>query len=793
MRNKTASSAARRRLLVVGAALSTLLGSGFATDAAAHGAIGPQRHIVMRVDFADSGTTTPRYTRQQVENLLVNVTDLFTKISNGNVQAQFVVTDVFRLPGNAADYNGAGQINKTINDALAAAPPAVTALWGNDVHAVIVLLSRKWDAGGSFYTTRNVGQGGAGLFVGNAVIGENPGDSDLAVWGRWAHEVGHNMQVGGGPAHPSAYQSNFDLMDANYPGRIGPVSLQDYVQHPHWLAPAKYQTFTPALGGGTAAIWAVEHDQNLQPNTQAVKVEIANKQYYMVSVRRRVRGDELNANFQTAPAGQRGIPDEGVMIERVDEVTNSNHWVTVVGRNRTYPCTNTPSGCNRDQLWKEGDRFTSSEVTIEVTRKVDDDNYLVRVIYNDVGQQPDVMINPWLSPPGNTWETTDIWVDSPVNGFGTFRYGMHDDGTGQMVPVGNGDDPAINQTNRVYARIRNVGRAPASNVVATIEVTDPLGMGIMPTTQWALVGTVDSTAFPGLASIPAGGFVDVYADWKPTPMLTPAQTKAGVFYFHSCLRVRLAAVAGETVLANQDGDREQENIAYFEVAPTGTKKPHKSKMSVHNTDPRSPLHVILGHRLEIPQNGAADWRVEVNGGVNELTLQPGELREIPIEVVPGPLANVAGQAYTVDVFSLVHAVLVNDQNKKDYHNEFRKMGGARLQGMVVNPTHLDCTATVDGEGRVSVAGRMRSEGDERLERQPIMAIGATAAGAFVESTRALLPTDADGRFSGVLKTRPRDAIRLVECQYAGTTTRSSARQVARPKRRDSNREHPRVP
>ena len=34
-----------------------------------------------------------------------------------------------------------------------------------------------------------------------------------------------------------------------------------------------------------------------------------------------------------------------------------------------------------------------------------------------------MMIYPWTSPPGDTWETTDIWVDSPVNGYGTYRYG----------------------------------------------------------------------------------------------------------------------------------------------------------------------------------------------------------------------------------------------------------------------------------------------------------------------------------------------------------------------------------
>src|SRR5439155_1812735 len=131
--------------------------------------------------------------RQQVEQLLDNVSTLFTENSNGTVNVEFVVTDVFRLPKNKADY-GNSSMETTLTDALASAPAAVTALWANDVHAIVVILSQAWDRGGSFYATRNVGAGGSPLFVGNAVVGENPGDTDLEVWGRWAHEVGHNMQ-----------------------------------------------------------------------------------------------------------------------------------------------------------------------------------------------------------------------------------------------------------------------------------------------------------------------------------------------------------------------------------------------------------------------------------------------------------------------------------------------------------------------------------------------------------------------------------------------------------------------
>jgi hypothetical protein len=492
----------------------------------------------------------------------------------------------------------------------------------------------------------------------------------------------------------------------------------------------------------------------------------------MVSVRRRVRGDDLNDT--RAPPG---IPDEGVLIERVDEVTTPQAISKVIGRNKGPTCSTATNDCNRQELWKAGDTFRApNEVTIEITRKVDEDNYLVRVIYNDVGAQPDVMINPWLSPPGNTWETTDIWVDSPVNGFGVFRYGMWDDGSGQLVPVGNGDDPAVGLTNRVYARIRNIGNAIASNVVATFEVTDPLGVGITGPAGWVLIGKADATTFPQLASVPAGGTVDVYVDWKPTLNLTPAQVAAGIFYFHSCLRVRIDPVPGETVLANQDGDREQENISYFQVPPTGPRPPHKRSISIRNDDLARKKSFILGYRLTVPPKGANDWRVRLNNGVTEVTLAPGERREFPVEIAAGSTANQAGQHYSVDVFGLSRHELVNSRNTNDVHNEFRYTGGARIEALIVLPTRLSCDASANSKGSISVVGRVRfGAGAKELDRNlPILAVGWNSKLGFIESSRVFLAPDHAGQFQGSIRQSRDDVIERVDCMFAGTPELSSA-------------------
>jgi hypothetical protein len=74
---------------------------------------------------------------------------------------------------------------------------------------------------------------------------------------------------------------------------------------------------------------------------------------------------------------------------------------------------------------------------------------------------------------------------------------------------------------------------------------------------------VDKNTFPAFTSIAPGAFTDVYIDWTPNYTLTPEQI-AGVFNFHTCLRVTMSTPVADTFPGNQDGDGEQENIFQFE-------------------------------------------------------------------------------------------------------------------------------------------------------------------------------------------------------------------------------------
>lgn len=743
--------------------------------------LGPKKVMVLRVYFQDYAATS-RYTQVQVQGFFSNLDTLWQNTSYTKININAVVSTLFQLPDNrnlyiddfpTGDLSNGGKFSKVLTDAIANSPGGLD--WTN-VDAVMVVMAEtnaaQFHRGQATKCNLPMGPGGSTKFVGCAIFSENPTENDNQVWGRWAHEMGHTFQVGG-PAHPSNYNNEFELMDSNLPGQTGVFEKQDHVGFPGWMPPAKYQVISAGIGGATAAIWAMEYNPVLLPNAQAVKVELTPNFYYLVSVRRRVLGDDLNGDYSP-----RGIPDEGVLIERVSE--GSDPWVTVIGRNGSNGACLLPA-CNRNVLWKQGDSYNGGTdgVFIYITKKADDDNYFIRVAFADQASRPDIMLNPWTSPPGNTWETTDIWIDSPINGYGTFRYGSWADGSGGTVPVGNGDDPAVGQVNRLYARVRNIGLTPATDVVVNWEITDPPGVGIAGATGWAPIGTVDKTSFPGLANIPAGGTVDVYVDWTPSFPLTSAQLAAGVFAFHTCLRVKLNHVANETVFGNQDGDREQENISYFQATspgPGGATYEHFIRL--HNSDLVNKKSYYLSYKSDLPNS----WKVDLNKGQQGIDLAPGEVRDIPITIVPGSNPGI-GSVFGVDVEASSLRLLVSDLNPKDVHPEYKPQGGVRVESRVMAPTKLNCRAQRDpATGMINIAGSFSNTPDiaKILERYydpktpwQVMIEGATAEGRFLDYTKQVVTVQPDGSFKGTLREAGSQVQRVV-CLFAGTKELASA-------------------
>jgi hypothetical protein len=568
--------------------------------------------------------------------------------------------------------------------------------------------------------------------------------------------MGHALQAGG-PAHPSDYNSNFEQMDHLLPGQTGVFEKQTNIAF-GWMPDSKYFPVTPSVGGATQDVYAEEYSPSSLPNIQAIKAYITGigSAYYLVSVRRRTLGDDLYDVFTP-----HGIPDQGVLIERVTE--NTDPWVTVEGK-----------GGDRDKLWHQGDTYTNSSdgIFIDVTKKFSDDHYLVTVRYTDKASKPDVGINSWLQPPGNSYETTDLWVDSPVNGYGTFRYGSWSDLFGGTVPQGNGDDPAIGQVNRLYARVRNYGDVTATNVVVHFDITNPLGVGIAGANGFSQIGTVSSAQFPGLASIAPGASADVYIEWTPNATLTPQQIAQGTFAFHSCVRLRIDHLPGEGIFGNQDGNGQQENIDYFQAPPSGGPPgpgpPHTTVIKLRNDDPLHSKFFYLGYdRSKVP----AGWKVVLNSNKFGVQLAPNQVRNIPVVItptVPMPL----GKSASITVFASSLRLLTNDKDPTDKHVEFKQLGGVRVEGHAVARTKLNCKATRKG-GAVIFAGKLVISRPGRVNRKvPTRVLVEGVAGRrFLTRQTALAQVRADGGFSAIIR---KAEFKSGICLFAGTSTLASA-------------------
>ena len=484
---------------------------------------GAQKVVVIRAIAADDAGQTPRYTQAQAQGIFDNqMNTLWQNVSYGNISITSTVTTLYTMPKNRSSYVGTGgsslgDLGTALNDAIAAAGNAVDY---TGVKAVLVLLAMPPSASTFFFRgVENsimlpIGPGGKLVKTPSALFAENRSEAEPYVWGRWAHEIGHAFQSGG-PAHPSNYNNEFELMDRLYPGQSGMFEKQASAGFPGWMPPTQY-TAISVVGtlqgcGGTAFIRAEEINPSIAVQAQAVKIDITGGLYYLISVRERLNGDELYP-----------IPDQGVLIERV--IVGADPWVTVQGNGA------------RTTLWHSGDTFNAPEgFHVAVQSTADSQVFRINVTCQSI-TQPDAFMTPWLTPPLNTYENTDVWIDSICNGYGTFQYGTYIP-SGDSTPVGNGngDNPCSNHTNRVYARIRNIGTQSMSNVVVHFDVTDPLGVGMAGASGWANIGNVTMADFGGLSSISPGAYTDVYITWTPSIASPPS----GDFDFHSCIRVRI--------------------------------------------------------------------------------------------------------------------------------------------------------------------------------------------------------------------------------------------------------------
>ncbi len=220
--------------------------------------------------------------------------------------------------------------------------------------------------------------------------------------------------------------------------------------------------------------------------------------------------------------------------------------------------------------------------------------YRVHVTWNQpvVGDpcgQFDFAITPWTT---DTWETVDVWVDSPRNNTGgAVVYENHEPGD-TSKPVRNGDRPWVHRDNTIYARIRNTGPMDVNDVYVTFYVNSPPGIG--DNGDWATLETKLVPTLPGRdPTVSGSGEMVVTCDWKPSRDQ------------HTCLKVAVLPRAGEI---NVDNNSAQENVGTFDSAGGSSHEP-----VVLATNVRSPFTVW--RKVDAVVRGLpAGWHAVVNHG-----------------------------------------------------------------------------------------------------------------------------------------------------------------------------------
>ena len=303
-----------------------------------------------------------------------------------------------------------------------------------------------------------------------------------AAWGRIAHEIGHWLGMW------DIYKEWYS--DGTYiPGTAAPWCLSGlHDLEPLWCAHqihekmAVYGTTPPNINvvdlqwsptaPATDHVYEViahEVNEDADPNPDRVhllKLRVADGLWYFVEVRQRPAGLVFDQQRPPFPGGASGV----VLVTRVFEGTSISN--------------------TRERPIEVFEILTAGQQAVDAARNLiirhdgvaQDQPQIARVrvqwnqpVPGDPNGQFDMSITPWDT---TTWETVDVWVDSPRNNsVGTVIYENHQPGQpGQ--PILNGDRPWVHHPNKIFARIRNTGPVAVPDVYVTCYVTSPRASGI---------------------------------------------------------------------------------------------------------------------------------------------------------------------------------------------------------------------------------------------------------------------------------------------------------------------------
>ncbi|NHJ86632.1 MAG: hypothetical protein FK734_14295 [Asgard group archaeon] len=635
---------------------------------------GPQNFAVICVHPSDH--TTTRWTIPQHEDIMETINQYWINTSYNLISINYIVKGWYDLGYNWSHYGTIDAGNLVVNnwqtvvkDAIAKADPVIDF---NTYDYVIVWINTAWWRGwASIGQNINVNTGEGAKTIAATLCGENAGSDADRVWGRTAHEMGHLFGLqhthGSNEDGTKNYDSWYSLMARAYPSALNYYSSG--FDAAGWF-PSGTNMETVNVGG-SGSFHVRPRYLDITGDTQAVKVKISNAKYYMVEVIAQESED-------------RWLPDSGVYIYYVDKnEPNDDECTDQDG---------VPGGTVEDCLWDIGQTFT--DVANGITIEIDDytfDGFDITVTNAGDGET-DLHIDDWGNPPGHPgpYETGDIWNDSPVNGFGHIR---HTDGSGN--PTGIGDEPLLNEINRLYARIWNIGDVDATGVVVKFYYNEPIGTGASGT--WTYIGskTID---------VPAGEDRTTYVLWEPEYSVSASSSQ--IMNIHSCVKVVIDQHVAETDTWDNEA---QENIDFFEVIPNGAAQlnvkadstrfgPVSGKFAIVNTFKEA--KDIYINVLGVTEG----WEVTGDYIGEIISFDPYERKTIEITVTPGQDVTFTDEV-EAHLVALVEEFGPSDgEFIGDIH--LVPIGGATINAKVLYRSDIEIGATILGDNQFKVYGKL---------------------------------------------------------------------------------------
>jgi M6 family metalloprotease-like protein len=555
----------------------------------------------------------PRHTPAEWQTILnAEVNDYYLKATHGKTSFQFEVASDpttgggwFPAPHNINEYVASGSNVNGVSlgqDAMALADPYYDlAEWSR-----IVVMHNFQRRGGLKQTITYGGDKWPIVFV-------LEDSTDEALVSIMSHELGHTLGLPDlyGNYHTGNCAQWSDCGESN----MGPWDLmaRDPV-FTHFSGYSKYENeWIPHVAPNVVNLQAWNGTpfsynytlRNLgEPGPNLLRVALLSGGSFY--------GYYVECRTRKAGLGDENLPEEGVLVTLVNRGTTSP---TFCYRHASAWATSNNPANICDAALQPGETYFASNGVSFTNTGMDQDECSVEVSYNGdtISHDPAIL-------EATQFDSPDIWVDSQVNGWGTYGPPTQTlDGDG--APVGPGDPMSPGQPHRIYFRVRNFGMAPAANVQVEVGVRQPLTLSTIcgpapgPVT---IIGTKTIPLLPATWSNPP--HVD-YVEWLPSS--SPAE-----------IEVRLLSTPGEITLSNNNA---VDSVTFYfpdcEDANNCPVNPYGPTLSVEHDCP-DPVTARVVAKFIPP-----GWDVMVNPA--SALIQPGEGLDFEIDIQPGVVMEAA--------------------------------------------------------------------------------------------------------------------------------------------------------